>query len=69
MPSAAARGFFRSDRVIEAGNASKWNRTISAVLPAVVSIKVNRVRAFDHGGLGLGAGDGFVASTRSAGSS
>ena len=39
---------------------SKWNRTISAVLPAVVSIKVNRVRAFDTVGSGSVQATGFV---------
>ena len=43
-----------------AGSASKWNRTISAVLPAVVSIKVNRVRAFDTVGSGSVQATGFV---------
>ena len=40
--------------------AGKWNRTISAVLPAVVSIKVNRVRAFDTVGSGSVQATGFV---------
>ena len=49
-----------SEVELEAGSASKWNRTISAVLPAVVSIKVNRVRAFDTVGSGSVQATGFV---------
>ena len=37
-----------------------WNRMISASLPAVVSIKVNRVRAFDTATAGTVQATGFV---------
>lgn len=37
-----------------------WNRTISAALPAVVSIKVNRVRSFDTASAGTVQATGFV---------
>lgn len=59
-PPALAEASSEVTEVIEAGSASKWNRTISAVLPAVVSIKVNRVRAFDTVGSGSVQATGFV---------
>jgi S1-C subfamily serine protease len=37
-----------------------WNKTISAALPAVVSIKVNRVRSFDTASAGTIQATGFV---------
>ena len=49
-PPALAEAATAEVTELDSGSASKWNRTISAVLPAVVSIKVNRVRAFDWPG-------------------
>ena len=37
-----------------------WDRTIAAALPAVVAIKVNRVRAFDTASAGTVQATGFV---------
>jgi len=59
-PPALAEASSEVTESLEAGSASKWNRTISAVLPAVVSIKVNRVRAFDTVGSGSVQATGFV---------
>ena len=59
-PPALAEASSEVTELDQAGSASKWNRTISAVLPAVVSIKVNRVRAFDTVGSGSVQATGFV---------
>ena len=59
-PPALAEASSEVTELEQAGSASKWNRTISAVLPAVVSIKVNRVRAFDTVGSGSVQATGFV---------
>ena len=59
-PPALAEASSEVTEQLDSGSASKWNRTISAVLPAVVSIKVNRVRAFDTVGSGSVQATGFV---------